>query len=217
MIKILLLFITLFFSFNLSVDAALCDKEYIDNLKELAEQVDVNYEYIDYSEEILSGSGGSYSTNRYKVLINLISNDLYLNFDDNVYNFSQDNNGIVTFYSNSGPLEFSIHTKICADYRLRKINLTLPKFNVYSYKDECRKLSNYELDVCDPWYQGTITDISFYNSVNKYLNNVDEEYGLLDKIIIFLEKNLFYIICGFVVLILFIILFVNYRKKSVLE
>ena len=82
MIIILLLFITLFFSFNLSVDAALCDKEYIDNLKELAEQVDVNYEYIDYSEEILSGKDGSYSTNRYIINVNLLNDELYVNYND---------------------------------------------------------------------------------------------------------------------------------------
>lgn len=217
MIKILLLFITLFFSFNSRVDAALCDKEHITKLKELAGQVEVSYEYLDYSEEILSGGNGSYSTNIYKVSINLIDEDLYLIYNKKNFYHNDNNNGIIEIYANSGYVDFSIHTKTCADYKLRKVDLLLPKFNIYSYKEECKLVEEYNLDVCNPWYQGTITDSSFKKAIDKYLNLSVSEMNFQNFIIEFFKKYYLYIVSGIIFISVFIILFVNYRKKSVLE
>lgn len=216
MIKILLLFITLFFSFNLSVDAALCDKEYIDNLKELAEQVEVSYEYLDYSEEILSGSDGSYSTNRYIINVGLMTDELYVNYNDDKYVYDKSNGGSVTIGVNSGNVEFSIHSSKCGEYKLRNVTLDLPRFNTYYYKKECRGLEE-KVDVCDKWYQGTINDNLFEIKINDYLNKKIENVGSFDKIIIFFKENILLILGGLILCCLSLFGVFSYRKRSVLE
>ena len=217
--KYLLLIISLvsYFAFTSSVDAALCDREHINQLKELANQVEVNYEYIDYSEEILGGNGGAYATNRYKLTINLIAEDLYLVYNNKEYYYNQTDNGIVSFSVNSGYVEFTIHTKTCAGHKLRTINLTLPKFNTYSYRGECQELEEYELDVCDPWYQGTITDSSFNKVIDEYLNPVVKEASKWDEILIFLSNYYLYIIGGIVAVVLLVVAVIIHGKRSVLE
>ena len=53
--------------------ADLCDIEHIKDLKKLAEQVSVSYEYIDNTDKILSGDGESYSINSYSISTNFSS------------------------------------------------------------------------------------------------------------------------------------------------
>ena len=216
MIKILLLFITLFLSFNLSVDAALCDKEYIDNLKELAGQVDVNYEYIDYSQEILSGKDGSYSTNRYIININLLNDELYVNYNDKKYEYTMSNDGRVALGVNSGNVELSIHSSRCGQYKLRHIALNLPRFNTYYYKNECRGLEN-KIDVCDKWYQGNLNDSTFENRINEYLNKKSEYIGIFDKIILFFKEDIMLIFSGLLLCCLVLFGIFSYKKRSILE
>ena len=216
MIKILLLFITLFFSYNLSVDAALCDKEYIANLKELAEQVDVNYEYIDYSEEILSGKDGSYSTNRYIINVNLLNDELYVNYNDKKYEYNDSNGGSIIIGVNSGIVEISIHSSKCGEYKLRNITLDLPKFNTYYYREECRGLED-KIDVCDKWYQGSLNDNLFDKKISEYLNNKSDVVDMFDKIILFFKYNFLLIIGGLVMCCLIVGGVYIYKKRSVLE
>lgn len=217
MIKILLLFVTLFFSFNLRVDAALCDKEHITKLKELAEQIEVSYEYIDYSKDILNNSG-SYLTNTYNLTINLLSSDLYLIYDNRKYFYDSSNGGMFTFLVNSGNVDFAIHTKNCADYRLRNVRLELPKFNTYFYRKECQDLVEYDIDYCDPWYQGVITDSSFKKVVDEYLNvDNDKNDGYWNLNFNFFKEGYIYIIAGVGIVLIIIVIILIYRKRSVLE
>lgn len=216
MIKILLLFITLFFSFNLRVDAALCDKEHIATLKELAEQVEVSYEYLDYSEEILSGGNGSYSTNRYIVNIGLMTDELYVNYNDKKYEYNASNGGVVSIGVNSGNIDLSIHSSKCGEYKLRNITLNLPKFNTYYYKKECRGLEE-KVDVCNKWYKGSLNDNLFDKKISEYLNNKSDVVDMFDKIILFFKYNFLLIIGGLVMCCLIVGGVYIYKKRSVLE
>ena len=192
--KILLLLIISFFAFSSNVSAGICDREHIKQLKELAKQVEVSYEYLDYSDEISGEEDGEFFVNAYLITVNLLSDDLYVIHDGYEYYSNSDSGSTVSFVVNSGHVMLSIYSNTCGGYKLRSENIDLPKFNTYSYRSECKELEEYNLNVCDPWYQGTITDDIFNSKVNKYLNNnTEKQLGIFDKIVNFLKGN--YLIC----------------------
>lgn len=213
MIKILLLFITLFFSFNLRVDAALCDREYIEELKDLSDQVEISYEYI-YDND--SDGDSEIAVNTYMITINLLSEELFVSYNNRNYYFSKNNNGIISFVVDSGDLMLSIHSRRCTDYRLKTVNINLPKFNVYSYKKECKQLKDLDLDVCNPWYQGVLTDEKFSDVINEFLNNSGEKNNI-SEIELFFKKYYIYIICFIAILIGLIFYIIHIRRRSVLQ
>lgn len=215
-IKILFI-IVCYFAYTSNVSADLCDKEHIKQLKELANQVEVNYEYLDYTEEIKNNPEGEYPLNSYLVSVNLISNELYIKYNNYDYYYTNDNNGLIEFVVNSGKVNLTIHSDTCAGHKLKNVSLNLPKYNTYSYRSECKELSEYELDVCDPWYQGTINDNYFYNVVNEYLNKPEEKETFIDVIINIYSKYQLIIIGSILLIILSIIGIISYRKRSVLE
>lgn len=215
--KKLLLFVMCYFTFTSRVSAAICDNNHIKELKELAEQVDVSYEYIDHSDEINSGVDGEYSLNSYSINVNLISDELYIKDGYQNYYYEDSYNGIINFVVNSGHVNLSIHSKKCNNMKLKTISLDLPRFNTYSYKSECKELKEYDLEVCDPWYQGQINDNYFYKIVNKYLNPKVEEDNNWDKIISFIQKYQYIFIGSILLIILGVIGIYIYRKRSVLE
>ena len=216
-IKIMLFLLMSFFAGTLSVSADVCDKEHISQLKGLAEQIDVSYEYMDYSGEYsdVDEVDGGFPVNTYSISLNLMSDELYVSNDLRDYYFTDSKDGVINFYGNAGKLDLKIRSSRCAGYVVRNISLDLPKFNVYSIRSECKKLSEYDLDVCRPWYKGTINDKIFYDTVNKYLK--EEKPNFLDVTVDFLKK--YYLIIGgaIITLILVIVGIVIYRKRSVLE
>lgn len=210
----LLLFVISFFTFNFDVDADVCDREYINQLKKAARQIEINYEYIDDrdngKEEI--------SFNSYYMSVNLISNEIYLDFNGRKFYYEDYKDGLVNFRANAGSVKLIFYSSMCADIKLNTIYLNLPKFNSYSYRKECEELDEYDLDVCDPWYQGTITDDLFLKVIDEYINaNIDDSDDIVDEISSFFKNNYFYMLLGIVLVILIITIVVIKRKRSVLE
>ena len=216
-LRVLFVLVISFLGFTTYVSADVCDNAHISQLKKLAEQVDVSYEYLDYSDEILGGVAGDYLVNSYSISVNLISDELYLYDGYNEYYYDSFNNGIVNFNRNSGTFEIKVLSKRCAGYKLRTIYVSLPKFNTYSYRQECQDLKEYDLDVCDPWYQGAVNDNIFYREVNKYIKEEKDEGFSFQDIIDFLGDNYLYVGGGLLVILLIIIGIIVYRKRSVLE
>lgn len=214
-LEIVFILIFTFFAFASNVSAGVCDDEHISRLKELVKQIDVNYEYIDNSDDIKNGDDDIFSLNNYLVSLNLLSDELYVTNDLREYYYDKLNGGLVEFIVNSGRLDLEFRSSRCGGYKVDTFSVKLPKFNDYSYKSECRNLKEYNLAVCDPWYQGSVNDKIFYNEVNKYL--IEEKDTFLDKIVDFFSNN--YLGVGaFLLVILFIILgIIVYRKRSVLE
>ena len=215
-IKLFLIIIFTFFGFASYVNAGVCDSNHIKQLKSLAEQVDISYEYL---EDNGDNNDGDFLVNVYSVSVNLISDELYINHDRNNYYYESNNGGLVKFITNSGKVKLNIYSSRCQNYLVKNIYLDLPKFNVYSYKEECKTLSQYNLDVCDKWYQGTINDNIFYKEVNKYLNkDTDKDNSFsFQTVIDFLGDN-YLIVGGVLVFILMMVLaIIIYRKRSVLE
>lgn len=213
--KFLLLFIIGFFIFTSDVSAGMCDSEHISQLKELANQVDISYEYLDHSDE--SDGEGDFVTNTYLVSVNLISDELYLEYYGKKYYFNQNSDGLVTFVANSGNISLSFHSKSCLGYKLKSETIQLPRFNTYSYRMECETLKEYNLNVCDPWYQGEVTDDIFNSAVEKYLKNDFFEVKPSNKLILFIKEYYLYIVGIIFLVMLLVISIINFKKRSVLE
>ena len=212
-IKILFV-IVCYFAYSSNVLADLCDKEHIKELKELANQVEVSYEYIVDDDE---DGDGEKTINVYSVDVNLLSDELYLSDGRKKYYFNGFDNGILKLYYNASKIDFEVRSTRCFDYKLKTISINLPKYNTYSYRSECKELSEYELDVCDPWYQGIINDNYFDSIVSKYLNIPKEKETFIDKAIVFYNKYQLIIIGSILFVVLAIIGIISYRKRSVLD
>lgn len=205
-----------FFIFSVQVNAAICDKADIVRLKELANIVDVNYEYIkmDSDEE----SENDYAVvDSYYIFVTNLTEELYIKTDFTEYRYSDVVDGTLMFTSNSGQLQLFIYTDRCPQRLLRTVTLNLPKFNTYSYRRECQDLKDLNLDFCDEWYQGYLDDKTFEQFLEPYINNEEIELSIFDKVINFFKNNYLFIVFGIVIILCMVMLMLRHRKRSVLE
>jgi len=170
------------FSFNISpVFAEICDAEYMANLKEQVKNISVDYNYVGDIR-----GDGDYQL--YEVSFTGMTKDVYIgpaSLEEYVY---QDGEKL---YVDSGSRQFNIYSYYCADYKLKTLTVKLPKFNTYSMHDSCYGITNGELDVCDPWYQGTVSSNTFSSKVDSYFEKLyPEEESFIDLVF----ENIFVIV-----------------------
>lgn len=98
-------------------------------------------------------------------------------------------------------------------------NIKFNKFNTYSEREECQKTENKDFKLCNPDYQGNITDEIFSNELKKYneakenenieqLDDNEAENNFL------LNRYLIGIICGAVILLIIILIIIRKRRES---
>lgn len=197
----LFLLVICFFIGNVYVKAESCELEDFERLKSLANNITINYEYV--TEENLY--------NNYYVFINGLTNEFYINDGRNNYYYDEFENGNLTLLFTSGNFDFSVYSANCSDILLRTVSVKLPTYNVFSDSDECKKMKEYNLEVCDPWYQGSLNVDEFEKIIAKY--EKVEEQKIKDA-----SKK--YWLIGGVCIIVFVLLFIIFlvrRKRSVLE
>ena len=73
------------------------------------------------------------------------------------------------------------------------------------------------MNVCDPWYQGVVTDDVFNGVVEKYAKEVTIDVDASDNLVVFFKKNCLYIIGAIILIFITVLLVVKVRKRSVLE
>ena len=215
----IVMFLIVIFSFVIfsnDVSAEVCDDADMQRLKQLANMIEVNYEYID-GKPIGDSEDDSYSVNSYYLFINNLTEQLYIKDGIDEYYHSDLENGTLKLIHNSGQIQLLVYSTRCRDIVLRTIDLKLPKFNVYSFRNECIELKDLNLDFCDEWYQGYLDDRIFATYVEPYLVNRNIEISFKDKVLNLLENYYIYMIIGVVSIILLILLIVRYKKRSVLE
>ena len=204
--NLFLVIITLLFIFNINcVKAETCDNADIERLKQLANMVDISYEwyYNDYYNY------GSYDVNIYN-----ITDELYIvDEDKNEYRYSDVNeSGFIYDSANDGTTTYKVYSASC-NKKLRSITVDLPKFNFYAYYDECEGISGDELDVCDEWYSGDLDYNTFISKVEQYNNSEDNN----ERKNIFQKYYLHIIVVGVVILVLVTAFVILRRKRSVLK
>ena len=186
-----------FFFGLFSVNAQVCDKEDVERVRAVANNLVPKYDYIGYE--------GNWQ--------------LYvLNFDFGEYagklSFAESNRqGASPVESDlsiqSGKRSIDIFYKACANYKIATISVDIPYFNEYAARTECIGLEDV-LDICNPDYEGKITDNSFNEEISKYEEeSVKKEFDLFE----FVKKYYFYFIGVCVALIIIIIGLVIHHNK----
>ena len=201
------------------VNALSCDANDIKRLKVLANNVDITYEYNDD----LKDSDGFIIYDTYKVVINNISDELYVveaksNIDFRDYPIND--SSIVVDRMFSGKKTFKVYSKNC-DKSLKTIYETLPSFNYYSMDSNCEGKEN--LEICQKFYD--TSDLKYY----EFLNIIDEDnneekidnddVSTISKYVEFIKDNGIYFGVGIGILfVLIVIIFaLKHKKRGVLE
>ena len=190
------------------VKAASCDDEDMARLKGLAGGVSYNAEYI-------GDTGEAKTSQDYKVNFIGLTDEIYVS--DSHYTFQvESDREIIDMVS--GSYDYQIYSKNCNDLRLKTITIDLPKFNLFSESFECRLKAHKNLDVCDPWYSGNITDDQFYKIIDNYDKKIkkDDEISLIDKIKEFYWNNtlIFWAVIIVISIIFVIVGFINHLKNK---
>ncbi|MEE3344215.1 MAG: hypothetical protein VZS44_09015 [Bacilli bacterium] len=189
------------FLFGMSyVNAASCDNDDIARLKGVAFNVSYNSEYI-------GNKSGSNDYQLYNVSFVGLTDEIYVS-DSNYSFFVYNNNEVIKMQSGNNSLE--IYSKNCGDVRLKTLTINLPKFNNYSLSSDCSDIDIKEFELCDPWYQGNITDEVFRSRLNEYLDSKEVNNNVEKK-----EFNISYLVIVIsVVVIVGIIGVIIFRYKK---
>ena len=171
--------------------------------------------------------------NNIKYSIDYVENNIYnitfYNIPDNVGISNMSgvpiiiNNGEVTLKSYEGGQNYTFYYTIenlSCDMGIRfQKNVYIPKYNLYSEREECKLEENADFKLCNPEYQGTITDESFERELNKYTDELNKDVE--EEPVEISENNnnyyLYYIIGGIsliLIIMVIIIIIIKSRKKA---
>ncbi len=185
------------FTFNINVKAETCDREDMARLKELANRVTYDHEYM--------GGKDGYGTQDYIVKFNNLGKDFYVLYEDFIY---RDNDNIVV---RSGSYSFDIYSTSC-DSGVRSVNVKLKKFNEFSTNALCVEINN-SIPECDPWYQGNIDEITFEKIIDDYhKSNSDSNSDFFNNISNIFLSYWFFIVPS-IIGIIFIIASIRIRRN----
>lgn len=213
MIKNKLLFIALLSLFIPSTIYADCTKEEINNFKKIEDDYKITYEF-------------NKDTKLYTLTFYSPEPDIYdyTSPDSNTFlNCEVINNNTVkcsNIQSDEYNFEIIGMTDSC-DITLKKIKITLPKYNTYSEDPLCEGIEEFVL--CQPTYDKDIDYETFVSRVNSYKKNhpvkedIDEkkeEPKEQNKIIKYIQDNLFQIII-MIVFITLVIMTIILTAKSI--
>lgn len=222
--KYLILSIFIFFAFipHLFAD---CSRTEENRLKMLASQVKITYEYNDsYYDDY-----GDIVKEMFIISITGLTDEIYALIDETSSYFMYDpNNQTVSMDGfTSGTKTIKIYSKNpeCST-ELRKIYLTLPKYNYYADDPLCEEIDTTKFALCDKWYQFDINYDTFLKRLEAYknsLNNNDEPIidpskdNTENPIITFLKKYIVYIASALVIGITIIVVAIKKKRSDPFE
>lgn len=215
--KVLFIMIVLLIN-NVFVNAAVCDDDNIDKLKEHASKVNITYEMDnDYVNE-----NGEKEKGIYKIIVtglekytSIRSKNLNIN-----EKYTDDNQGNITIKNvESGIKKVSIYFDICDTLLITK-TLNIPIFNKYSQREECNGIT--DLDVCMEDYKYQLNESTFNKKIEEYKEAKEQQENeikkeskmsmLFNRIVEFLKNYYLYII-GIIILVVSVTIYIVVRKK----
>lgn len=205
------LFVIIFlFAFMSNVNAEECTEAQIKELKQKAESIVVDTEF--YEEDI---EYQNYTSNY--LIIQGIPEGFYLQSDNSryLYEYKDNINGKVEDIITNDVETLEVYSNACPNKILRKITLSLKKYNPYSKYKECEGISGDELDICGKYYEKTLSDEEFYEKIKEYKENnkisTPQELNNKNKI------KYITIVLSVIVIISIIIILLIKRKKNILD
>lgn len=130
---------------------------------------------------LIDGSDKWYHINAFDNIKNMDSNKTYTykTYDENgnllqtIY--YEDNKAIIkNISSNKYTAMVMPTTKTGCEETIRTEKLSLQSYNIYADDERCNNINIEEFPMCDPWYEGNITEESFNSAYNKYIESLNE-------------------------------------------
>ena len=215
--KVLFIIIVLLIN-NVSVNATMCDDDWIDKLKENASKVSITYEM----DNDYVNAKGEKEKGIYKIIVtgleeytSIRSKELKINEE-----YTDDNQGnIIIKNIESGIKRVSIYSNTCNTLLLTK-TLNIPVFNKYSQREECNGIT--DLDVCMEDYKYQLNESIFQKKIKEYKEAKEQEEEIKEesKISMFFNKtveflkNYYLYIIVIIVLIVSVTIYIVVRKKK---
>lgn len=89
--------------------------------------------------------------------------------------YYEDNKAIIkNISSNKYTAMIMPETKTGCSETIRTEKLSLESYNIYADDPRCTNIDNEEFPMCDPWYEGNITEENFNDAYNKYIESLNE-------------------------------------------
>ena len=227
--KLLLLVLTFVFVPQVKAD---CDREALNNLSKMAENIEITSElditledqYTGKRDYSIDDEGKPIPRGNMKIIISGMSEEFKI--VDETYNrtfmYSDFTDGILIVKSElNGQRRFKVYSSECNEV-VRTINIKIPRYNIYSTDPLCEGISEDELAICGMWYEKEVDYATFEKMVNNYKEKKAQEeaensQGIIEKVISFFSNYYLYFIIGAVVIAIVALIIIIRRKRSVLE
>lgn len=190
-----------------NVNAEECTSQELANYKALADVIKINTEFDDSGIEY-----GIYGNNI--VTIQGLNEELYILSEDDSEGFFPEDmvDGVITKTISSSVDTFYVYASKCPSEKLRTIELSLKKYNLFADYKECDGISGEDLDVCSEYYNGDISYNQFLKKIDEYnkrSSNVSSEDvdSFFDKYGIYLGIG-----AGILVILIGILIVIRIRK-----
>lgn len=220
LLKIVLLFLCFFVTTR--VNAETCSNKELNSLKEKAINIKVTYDLYD----------STYNENHmyyFNVLLANFDKDFYIvDSDGQEFRYMDDleHDGIRVLRSvkEGTKYDFTLYTSNetkCPDNKIITKSITLPYYNDYSQREECKGIEEFAL--CQKYYGGVIDSEDYFKAqVEKYRkslvdnSNKKNDKSIVSIILAFITNNLLIVIPSIIVIIVIVILVVikTIKKKK---
>lgn len=201
-----ILFIILMFTLINVTNAEECTDNKMQELKQHAENITISTEF--YGENVYLEE---YTTNI--ITIQGLPEGFYLYSPDRRYRFDKDDmlNGVIEEIITSDVKKLYVYNNICPNKVIKEIPLSLKTFNRYSEYEECKGISEDELEVCGKFYDKSLTEKEFFEIIEKYKKEKEQKEDI--------NNTAKYIMIGVGVLavIIVIVRIIRKRKKNILD
>ena len=219
-ILIIILFL-LFIIPNTTLAARIpCTTKNLNNMKNEAYSVNLTYDFI--TDE---------NNNHYfEIYISGLTQNLEARYENIFVSYDASNEKQLVATNDNGNVTLNIDIygargSACDGHKVLTRSVTLPKYNVYSEKEECIEYEEFRL--CNKWCKEEIpNEAYFYDELNKYLDSISKEpskpdenlkTNIFEKLINFYIDNIYIsvpITIIFVIALGFIIVRRIIRKKN---
>ena len=208
---LIIAFLILMLLFNPNADAVLCTSKKYTTLKSEAYRVTLTYELKFDSKH----------QHYFEVTAMNVGENVMIKRNGYYIEPTKDNDSFVVAYRTDGGKDFEVNIygrygTACPEEFLYKKKITLPKYNVYSEREEC--IEYEEFNLCNKWYSGYIgSDKEFEDALAQYIKSITKEdtnnipkpeKSFFEKIIDFYTNNLIITLPITIFIVLFIVFIV---------
>lgn len=202
-----------------SIEKYICSESNRYKLINKVSKVKLSYEFVnDLTKEEIDSGYGPY----FKVKVANMAEDVTLKMDAYTYTLKKDGDYFelkqrFSYYGGKVELPFygGSNTPCFNEYISTK-SITLPKYNVYSEKEEC--IEYEEFPMCNKFYSKEIeSEKVFYEKLEEYKKNISgekqkrEKVNVIDQIFSFIEDH--QVLCAAIGLILIVLVILIIVRK----